>query len=121
LSAERYALLGATDPGAPVALGRAGARNLATLAQDVAWLAAALPVAEGEHAWLACTDRYLFAVGLLALWQRGAVAALPTTSRQEALRVPGGATRPAVCLIDEPAQSGAAHPSSSTRTLNVSA
>lgn len=106
MSADSYALLGATDPNAPVALGRAGTRNLAALGQDVAWLADALPVVEGEQAWLACTDRYLFAVGLLALWQRGAVAALPASSRPDAFVVSSDATGPTVCLIDEPAAPG---------------
>jgi acyl-coenzyme A synthetase/AMP-(fatty) acid ligase/3-hydroxymyristoyl/3-hydroxydecanoyl-(acyl carrier protein) dehydratase len=121
LTSERYTLLGATDPSAPVALGRAGARNLATLGRDVAWLAAALPVAEGEQAWLACADRYLFAVGLLALWQRGAVAALPATSRPDALLSASGvgAAVPAVCLIDEPLTTGLTP--SATRIIHVPA
>jgi 4-coumarate--CoA ligase (photoactive yellow protein activation family) len=63
--------------GRPTSLGR--------LLDDVAVLAGALPApaedAARRSALIACSDRYAFAVALLACWQRGWLVALPPSHR----------------------------------------
>src|SRR5437764_15185900 len=84
------------DPNTPFALGdgsgeggdaREGrdARSWGQLLADAAQLARALPTGAAEELMVACADRYLCAVALLAVWQSGRAAALPPNSRQETI------------------------------------
>src|SRR5216110_607050 len=81
------------DPAAPFALGDLP-RTWGDLLADAAVLARALGAAAGpgtrpddagRELMVACGDRYLAAVTLLAVWQSGATAALPPNSRQETI------------------------------------
>lgn len=74
-------------PSDPIALGGQGARTASAFAA----LAGAIADALGDHApgsrfVLACQDRYYFAAGLVALWQKGFVAALPPNGQPETVR-----------------------------------
>ncbi|MDH5676110.1 MAG: AMP-binding protein [Myxococcales bacterium] len=71
-----------------IAVGRGGGRSCGQLAADVAAATAALPAAAGPGATvlLAADDRYHFAVGLLAVWARGATLVLPPSHRPEVLQ-----------------------------------
>ncbi len=60
----------------PVATSGGDLRTWGDLLLDVSGLAAALGDVERERWLLLADDAYVFAVGLLALWQRGAVAVL---------------------------------------------
>jgi len=52
---------------------------------DAAALAATIPDGTAPEVMVACADRYLCAVALLAVWQTGRLAALPPNSRQETI------------------------------------
>lgn len=72
------ALLARHAPDDEVAFGAEGARTAAELAAYARTIARALPSAErGARVVLACSDRYRFSAGLLAIWLRGLVAELP--------------------------------------------
>lgn len=61
-----------------VAEGQTEARSLGDLMADAEALAERLPdPSPGAQVALICTDRYHFTAGLLAIWQRGHIAALP--------------------------------------------
>jgi 4-coumarate--CoA ligase (photoactive yellow protein activation family) len=72
----------------PLALGEVP-RTWGDLLADAGALAEALGagagVVEGREAMVACADRYFATVALLAVWQRGAVAALPPNGRAETI------------------------------------
>lgn len=72
------------DREAPFALGDVP-RSWGDLLSDAATLAAALPPGLRGELMVACNDRYLCAVTLLATWAVGCVAALPPNSRQETI------------------------------------
>lgn len=71
------------DLNTPFALGDEP-RSWGQLLGDAAVLARTLPAGAGE-VMVACGDRYLCAVALLAVWQGGRAAALPPNSRQETI------------------------------------
>src|SRR5436190_1103144 len=82
------------DPNAPFALGdlpRTWRDLLIDAAAVASGLRAALPAramgapAPAGELMVACGDRYLCAVALLAVWDAGASAALPPNSRQETI------------------------------------
>jgi acyl-CoA synthetase (AMP-forming)/AMP-acid ligase II len=52
---------------------------------DAAILAASIPDSAAAEVMVACADRYLCAVALLAVWQTHRLAALPPNSRQETI------------------------------------
>jgi acyl-coenzyme A synthetase/AMP-(fatty) acid ligase len=72
------------DPDAPFALGDEP-RTWRDLLADAAALAATLPSDSAPEIMVACGDRYLFTVALVAVWQTGRVAALPPNSRPETI------------------------------------
>jgi acyl-coenzyme A synthetase/AMP-(fatty) acid ligase len=72
------------DPDSPFALGDEP-RSWADYLSDAAILAAAIPGGAGAEVMVACADRYLCAVALLAVWQTERVAALPPNSRPETI------------------------------------
>ena len=74
----------ARDPRTPFALGDEP-RSWGDLLADAAVLARALPAAAADEVMVACADRYLCAVALLAVWSSGRCAALPPNSRQETI------------------------------------
>ena len=55
------------------------------LLADAALLARDLPAGAAAEVMVACADRYLCAVALLAVWHGGRSAALPPNSRQETI------------------------------------
>ncbi len=71
-------------PDSPFALGDEP-RSWADFLSDAAALAAAIPGDAAPEVMVACADRYLCAVALLAVWQTGRLAALPPNSRQETI------------------------------------
>jgi 4-coumarate--CoA ligase (photoactive yellow protein activation family) len=90
MSAATHSAWSSLAPGDVVALGGDGPRTFATLCADAQRLAALLPEAvadAGERGGvlIACTDRYLFAVALLASWTRKQPAVLPPSHRPAAL------------------------------------
>jgi acyl-coenzyme A synthetase/AMP-(fatty) acid ligase len=72
------------DPDSPFALGDEP-RSWRDLLADVAVLAESLPVNTAPEVMVACADRYLCAVALLAVWSTGRLAALPPNSRKETI------------------------------------
>jgi acyl-coenzyme A synthetase/AMP-(fatty) acid ligase len=72
------------DPNTPFALGDEP-RSWGQLLADAALLARDLPAGVGDELMVACADRYLCAVALLAVWHGGRAAALPPNSRQETI------------------------------------
>jgi 4-coumarate--CoA ligase (photoactive yellow protein activation family) len=82
----------------PVAFGHAGERSAEQLRTDVARLAAVLPDSvPGAEILCVASDRYHFAVALLAAWQRGHGVALPPNAQPELLR--RLADDPAISLV----------------------
>ncbi|HVR64789.1 MAG TPA: AMP-binding protein [Polyangia bacterium] len=85
-------VLPAREPSAPLALGKAP-RSWGTLLADAAALARRLDGGGGTGGtghgapalMVASTDRYHFAVALLAVWRAGRVAALPPNGRVETI------------------------------------
>ena len=71
-------------PDSPFALGDEP-RSWRDLLADVAVLAETLPVNTAPEVMVACADRYLCAVALLAVWSTGRLAALPPNSREETI------------------------------------
>jgi len=71
------------DPTAPFVLG-AGARTWGDLLADAAAIAGALRD-QPRDVMVACTDRYLVAASLLALWHADRVAALPPNGSPETI------------------------------------
>jgi acyl-CoA synthetase (AMP-forming)/AMP-acid ligase II len=71
-------------PDSPFALGDEP-RSWADLLSDAAALATAIPEGAAAEVMVACADRYLCAVALLAVWQTRRLAALPPNSRQETI------------------------------------
>jgi acyl-coenzyme A synthetase/AMP-(fatty) acid ligase len=72
------------DPEAPFALGDEP-RSWRDLLADAAALAAALPPDAAPEVMVACGDRYLCTVALLAVWDTGRLTALPPNSRPETI------------------------------------
>src|SRR6266498_587906 len=72
------------DPNTPFALGDEP-RSWGQLLADAARLARGLPAGARDEVMVACGDRYLCAVALLAVWEGGRSAALPPNSRQETI------------------------------------
>jgi len=72
------------DPASSFALGDEP-RSWGDLLADAAGLARALPPDAAAEVMVACADRYLCAVALLAVWQRERSAALPPNSRPETI------------------------------------
>jgi acyl-coenzyme A synthetase/AMP-(fatty) acid ligase/3-hydroxymyristoyl/3-hydroxydecanoyl-(acyl carrier protein) dehydratase len=88
------------EPESLVAFGTAGDRSAERLRTDVARVAAVLPdTAHDDPREILCvaTDRYHFAVALLAAWQRGHRVALPPNAQPELLRAL--ADDPAISLV----------------------
>lgn len=88
------------DPDSAVAFGQAGERSAERLRSDVARVAAVLPESTPDDAreiLCVATDRYHFAVALLAAWQRGHRVALPPNAQPELLR--SLADDPAISLV----------------------
>jgi acyl-coenzyme A synthetase/AMP-(fatty) acid ligase len=84
-----------------VALGGKGARTAAELQGLVNALSAVLGAPpEGSRVVLACQDRYYFVASLLALWQRGLVASLPSNGQPETVRALARAPESAGLLRD---------------------
>ena len=84
-----------------VALGGKGARSAADLQGLVNALAAVLGAPpQGSRVVLACEDRYYFAASLLALWQRGLVASLPSNGQPDTVRALARAPESAGLLRD---------------------
>lgn len=73
------------DPNSCVAFGGGGPRTAEQLLQDAARVQAALPAPDGERRLLMVfkSDRYAFAVALLAAWAGGHTVALPPNQRGE--------------------------------------
>jgi acyl-coenzyme A synthetase/AMP-(fatty) acid ligase len=69
---------------APIALGEVP-RTWGDLLADAGALAAGAGIPDGGEVMVACADRYFAAAALLAVWHRGAVAALPPNGRQETI------------------------------------
>jgi acyl-coenzyme A synthetase/AMP-(fatty) acid ligase len=74
----------ARDAGSAFALGDEP-RTWGDLRADAAALARALPAEAAAEIMVACADRYLCAVALLAVWHSGRSAALPPNSRPETI------------------------------------
>jgi len=72
------------EAGSPFALGDEP-RSWGELLADAGRLAGALPADGAAEVMVACADRYLCTAALLAVWQRGHVAALPPNSRPETI------------------------------------
>src|SRR3954468_4041512 len=72
------------DLNTPFALGDEP-RSWGQLLADATALARGLPAVAADEVTVACADRYLGAVALLAVWQSGRSAALPPNSRQETI------------------------------------
>ena len=72
------------DPDSPFALGDEP-RSWRDFLSDAAALATAIPDGAAAEVMVACADRYLCAVALLAVWQTRRLAALPPNSRQETI------------------------------------
>jgi 4-coumarate--CoA ligase (photoactive yellow protein activation family) len=69
------------------AFGGAGSRTAGQLAGLASAIGQKLEeLAPGARVVLGCEDRYYFAAGLLALWQRGLVALLPSNGQAETVR-----------------------------------
>jgi acyl-coenzyme A synthetase/AMP-(fatty) acid ligase len=68
----------------PLALGEVP-RTWGDLLADAGALVAALGEGVGGEVMVACGDRYFAAASLLAVWSRGAVAALPPNGRKETI------------------------------------
>jgi len=84
VTAGSYSLLGRHGPDDVVAWGDGGERTRRALLADVAGVANRLPPpTSGSHIALICADRYCFAVGLLAAWQRGHAVALPANGQPQ--------------------------------------
>jgi 4-coumarate--CoA ligase (photoactive yellow protein activation family) len=84
-----------------VALGGRGARTAGQLQGLVNAISASLAgPPEGSRVVLACQDRYYFVAALLALWQRGLVAALPSNGQPETVRALARAPQSAGLLRD---------------------
>ena len=64
------------DPNTPFALGDEP-RSWGQLLADAALLARDLPAGAGDEVMVACADRYLCAVALLAVWHGGREAGQP--------------------------------------------
>jgi 4-coumarate--CoA ligase (photoactive yellow protein activation family) len=92
-----------------IALGGSGPRSLAELRADVGQVAERLlpgPDSGQGEVLIACTDRYLFAVGLLASWSRGYAAALPPSHRPNLLCELAGEASIVATLHDGEAEQG---------------
>ncbi|PRQ03693.1 putative sulfoacetate--CoA ligase [Enhygromyxa salina] len=88
------------EPEAAVAFGGEGERSAERLRSDVARVAGVLPdTGDDDPREILCvaTDRYHFAVALLAAWQRGHRVALPPNAQPELLRAM--ADDPAISLV----------------------
>lgn len=90
MSAERHTAWAGRVSSDLIAIGGPGTRSFGALCLDVQRAAALLPDPQdaGERrtgVLIACTDRYLFTVGLLACWSRGHAAVLPASHRPGSL------------------------------------
>ena len=81
---EKLPLIGHRDPGAIAAWRRGTAVTAGRLLADVRCVAAALP--ERDHVLNLCTDRYCFAVALLAALARGQTTLLPPATTPALVR-----------------------------------
>ncbi|MEZ4452433.1 MAG: AMP-binding protein [Nannocystaceae bacterium] len=89
MSTAVFHLLDAFRDGDLVAIGESGARSVEDLRRDVHAVAAALPRAAGgevSEVVVVCSDRYHFAVGVLAAWEAGHGVALPPNTQPEVVR-----------------------------------
>lgn len=93
-------------PGAPVAVGGAGARTAGALLRDARAIAARLPAGPGE-VLVVCGDRYRVAAAALGAWLRGQTVALPPSAQPEAVR--SLAARPGVAALLHDAAVADAH------------
>lgn len=90
MSAAEYSAWSTLAADDVIALGGDGPRTFGELCADAQRIATLLPAADVAGArsggvLIACADRYLFAVALLASWSRGHAAALPPSHRPAAL------------------------------------
>ncbi len=88
MNADRYSLAERHSSESFVAVGAEGARTAREFCQDVALLVRALAQLspQTQRPILAITDRYRFAVALLACWSSGRVVALPPNGQTDLLR-----------------------------------
>jgi 4-coumarate--CoA ligase (photoactive yellow protein activation family) len=99
------------------AFGGSGMRTAGQLAGLAAAIAKKLEGhASGSRVVLACEDRYYFSAGLLALWQRGLVALLPSNGQADTVRALAHAPGVAGLLHDRQGDVGL-----DVRTLELSA
>lgn len=105
---QAFALLQRHQPTDLVAFGEGGERSRQALLCDVARVVVHLPApTPGSHVALICSDRYLFAVALLAIWQRGHAAALPPNGQPHS--VDAVADRPEVVALLHDTDSARGH------------
>lgn len=79
-----YRLLDGRSAAELVAFGPGGERTVGELLSDVVAVSRRLPPAtDGSHVAVACRDRYVFCVALLAAWEAGHAVALPSNGRPE--------------------------------------
>lgn len=71
--------------GAPMAVGAAGSKTYADLAQDALAVARASKAHEGKEVLALCDDRYWLTVALLGAWQAGMTVALPPNHQEGTL------------------------------------
>ncbi len=96
---ERHALLGHASAEAVAAWRHGAPVRAGELARDVAFVAARLP--EARHVLNLCTDRYRFAVALLAAIVRGQTTLLPPTTTANVVRSLKTFAPDAYCIADE--------------------
>ncbi|OFX22601.1 MAG: hypothetical protein A2V77_19040 [Anaeromyxobacter sp. RBG_16_69_14] len=74
------------EPGDVVAVGTAGNRTAAELLDDAGSVAAALDTHAAGEVLLVCSDRYLFAAGLVGAWLAGHAVLLPPNNQPATIR-----------------------------------
>jgi len=97
----------AHGPADLVALGDAGPRTAAELAEDAARVAAHLAGLPPGEVVLVCSDRYLFAAALLGVWASGHVLRLPPNGQPETVRAAAAAPGVRALLHDRDGGEGA--------------
>lgn len=98
---QRFALIAHTDPDAVAAYRRGVPVSARFLLRDVLQTAAALP--EARHVLNLCSDRYRFAVTLLAALLRGQTTLLPPATTPNVIRALQGFAGDAYFIADDPA------------------
>ena len=99
-AAQRLALVAHTDPRAIAAYRRGEPVTAGELLRDAKRLAAALP--DRSHVLNLCSDRYRFAVTLLAAIMRGQATLLPPATTPNVIRALRGFAADAYFVADDP-------------------